>query len=267
MIDSQTFDSNYTLSLKNYEDPRTSNWFLMSSPGPTVAVCLSYVFLVKFVGPKVMEKKNPFSLRKILMAYNFFQVIFSAWLFYEFCASGWLTGEYSFRCQPIDISANPRTMRMVNVTWWYFFSKFTELVETIFFIMRKKFNQVNALHVFHHGIMPVSAWVATKYYPNGHGTFPGLLNTFVHVIMYSYYFLSAFGPEVQKYLWWKKYLTRLQMIQFVIIMFHALQLLVVDCNFPRIFIWYMGLLALSFYTLFKNFYDKEYKAKQNNKCK
>lgn len=44
------------------------------------------------------------------------------------------------------------------------------------------------------------------------GILCGALNASVHVVMYSYYFLSALGPEVQKYLWWKKYITKLQMV-------------------------------------------------------
>jgi len=39
-----------------------------------------------------------------------------------------------------------------------------------------------------------------------------MLNTFVHIIMYSYYMFAALGPRLQKYLWWKKYLTVLQMV-------------------------------------------------------
>ena len=27
----------------------------------------------------------------------------------------------------------------------------------------------------------------------------------VHVVMYFYYLMSAMGPSVQKYLWWKRY--------------------------------------------------------------
>lgn len=38
------------------------------------------------------------------------------------------------------------------------------------------------------------------------------LNVFIHVIMYTYYFLAALGPHMQKYLWWKIYLTKLQMV-------------------------------------------------------
>lgn len=50
------------------------------------------------------------------------------------------------------------------------------------------------------------------YFAGGHSTFFGLLNTFVHIIMYTYYMLAAMGPQMQKYLWWKKYLTALQMV-------------------------------------------------------
>lgn len=42
--------------------------------------------------------------------------------------------------------------------------------------------------------------------------FAGGINTLVHTIMYSYYFLAALGPQIKKYLWWKKYLTGLQIV-------------------------------------------------------
>ncbi|CAG2172672.1 unnamed protein product [Oppiella nova] len=47
------------------------------------------------------------------------------------------------------------------------------------------------------------------------------LNSSVHVIMYSYYLLSAFGPQIQSYLWWKRYITRLQLIQFALLIVYA----------------------------------------------
>jgi hypothetical protein len=64
-------------------DPRTAKWPLMSSPFPTLAICLSYVYVVKVLGPKLMENKKPMELRKVLIYYNLFQVLFSIWLFYE----------------------------------------------------------------------------------------------------------------------------------------------------------------------------------------
>ena len=45
------------------------------------------------------------------------------------------------------------------------------------------------------------------------GIVVGLINTFVHVIMYMYYFLAALGPHIQKYLWWKRYITVMQLVR------------------------------------------------------
>ncbi len=55
----------------------------MSSPLPTLLVCLTYVYIVKVLGPQLMANRKPFELRRTLIGYNLFQVIFSSWLFYE----------------------------------------------------------------------------------------------------------------------------------------------------------------------------------------
>lgn len=245
--------------LNKFGDPRTQNWPLMSSPFPTLALCLGYVYLVKVLGPRLMENRKPFQLRHTLILYNFLQVIFSAWLFYECLMGGWW-GSYSFRCQPVDHGTTGQAMRMVHACWWYYFSKFTEFFDTFFFVMRKKTSQVSTLHVIHHGCMPMSVWFGVKFTPGGHSTFFGLLNTFVHIVMYTYYLFTALGPQFQKYLWWKKYLTSLQMVQFVAIMVHAFQLLFIDCNYPKAFVWWIGMHAVMFFFLFNEFYQSTYKA-------
>jgi hypothetical protein len=154
---------------------------------------------------------------------------------------------------------------MAHGCWWYYFSKFTEFFDTFFFVMRKKYDQVSTLHVIHHGIMPMSVWFGVKFTPGGHSTFFGLLNTFVHIIMYTYYMLAAIGPQMQKYLWWKKYLTVLQMVQFIMVFFHASQLLFIECDFPQVFAWIILLHAVMFYFLFYNFYQQSYKTREDKK--
>ncbi|XP_063621360.1 very long chain fatty acid elongase AAEL008004 isoform X2 [Cydia splendana] len=243
--------------MDKYGDSRTNPWFLMSSPLPTLILCLSYVYLVKVLGPRFMENRKPYNLKNILIVYNFSQVLFSTWLFYECLMGGWLQ-YYSLRCQPVDYSDNPLATRMVHACWWYYFSKFTEFFDTIFFVLAKKYDHVSTLHVIHHGVMPMSVWFGVKFTPGGHSTFFGLLNTFVHIVMYTYYMLSAMGPSVRKYLWWKKYLTGLQMLQFIGIMVHAFQLLFIDCDYPRAFVWWIGMHAVMFFFLFKDFYNQSY---------
>lgn len=66
-----------------FKDPRVEGWLFLSSPLPTLLMCLSYVLLVKVIGPAYMKNRPAFEFRNTLVVYNFFQVIFSAWLFYE----------------------------------------------------------------------------------------------------------------------------------------------------------------------------------------
>lgn len=229
----------------------------MSSPFPTLCICLFYGYFSRVLGPKLMENRKPFQLRKVLIVYNLFQTLFSFWIFYEYMASGWGVN-YSLRCQPVDYSTSPLAMRMARTCWWYYISKFTEFFDTFFFILRKKYNQVSTLHVIHHGIMPMSVWMGLKFAPGGHSTFFALLNTFVHIIMYFYYMVAAMGPEYQKYIWWKKYLTTFQMVQFVAIFIHQFQLLFVECNYPKSFMVWIALHGVLFLFLFSNFYKQRY---------
>ncbi|XP_012154339.1 very long chain fatty acid elongase 7 [Megachile rotundata] len=250
--------------MDNKSDPRVNTYIMMGSPFPTIAICLFYAYFSKVLGPRLMENRKPFKLRKILIGYNLFQTIFSTWIFYEYLMSGWAKG-YSFRCQPVDYSYSPIALRMVNTCWWYYISKFTELFDTLFFILRKKTQHVSTLHVIHHGIMPFSVWLGAKFAPGGHSTFFALLNTFVHIIMYFYYMVAAMGPEYQKYIWWKKYLTTFQMVQFVLIMSHQFQLFFTECDYPRTFMIWIGLHGLLFLGLFSDFYKAKYGDRSKSK--
>jgi hypothetical protein len=59
------------------------DWPLMGSPFPTLAICLSYAYCVKLLVPRIMDSRKPMNLRGVLIVYNFVQVVFSAWMFYE----------------------------------------------------------------------------------------------------------------------------------------------------------------------------------------
>ncbi|DAA17940.1 TPA: elongation of very long chain fatty acids protein 7, partial [Bos taurus] len=240
-------------------DPRVEDWLLMSSPLPQTIILGFYVYFVTSLGPKLMENRKPFELKKVMITYNFSIVLFSVYMFYEFIMSGWGTG-YSFRCDIVDYSQSPTALRMVRTCWLYYFSKFIELLDTIFFILRKKNSQVTFLHVFHHTIMPWTWWFGVKFAAGGLGTFHAFLNTAVHVVMYSYYGLCALGPDYQKYLWWKKYLTSLQLIQFVLITIHISQFFFMeDCKYQfPVFQYIIMSYGCIFLLLFLHFWYRAY---------
>lgn len=99
------------------------------------------------------------------------------------------------------------------------------------------------------------------YLPGGHSTFFAMLNSFVHIVMYFYYMVAAMGPKYQKYIWWKKYLTTFQMLQFVAIFTHQFQLLFrPDCDYPKGFMVWIGLHGIMFLFLFSDFYKAKYRS-------
>ncbi|XP_056889567.1 elongation of very long chain fatty acids protein 7a isoform X2 [Takifugu flavidus] len=240
-------------------DSRTESWFLMSSPLPQTIVIAIYIYFVTSLGPRIMENRKPLDLKGVLIFYNFSVVALSVYMIYEFIMSGWGTG-YSFHCDLVNYSESPQALRMAATCWIYYFSKFIEMLDTVFFVLRKKSSQVTFLHVYHHSIMPFTWWFGVRFAPGGMGTFHALLNCVVHVIMYTYYGLSAMGPNYQKYLWWKKYLTTIQLIQFMLVTTHISQYFFIkDCpyQFP-IFIYIIGLYGLIFLFLFMNFWYHAY---------
>ncbi|XP_050303364.1 elongation of very long chain fatty acids protein 7-like isoform X2 [Anthonomus grandis grandis] len=238
-------------------DPRTSKWPLIETPIPTVVIVLMYLYIVLWLGPRIMANRKPFKLKEVLIVYNAAQVLFSLYMFYEHLASGWFW-DYSFKCQPVDYSANEKAMRMAKLCWIYYVSKLTELADTIFFVMRKKDSQISFLHVYHHSLTPLETWFLTRFIAGGHGTLQNLINNLVHTILYFYYMVAAMGPEYQKYIWWKKHLTTIQLIQFVIVFFHAAQLMTNDCGYPKLMAYGIMIQSVIFFSLFSNFYYQSF---------
>lgn len=156
----------------------------------------------------------------------------------------------------------------------YYLSKFTDFFETVTFVMLKRFDMVNLYHVAHHSIMPVSwhnqvtltivllrfnslhcfqisVWWGVKFLPGGHSTFFGFINTFVHVVIYSYFLTITLFPATRRiFFWWKTFYPFFQIAQFLLIFVHAFQLLWKnECNYPIAFVYFIGGHAVLFYIL------------------
>ncbi|XP_074661922.1 very long chain fatty acid elongase 4-like isoform X2 [Tubulanus polymorphus] len=237
-------------------DNRVADWFLMDSYLPTILLTIGYLVTVR-LGMNFMKHRKPFELRITLFIYNLALVVLNLHIFYQVLTTSWKLN-YSYTCQPVDYSDNPLSVNMAKALWWYYFSKLIEFLDTIFFILRKKFNQVSFLHVYHHATMFPIWWIGVKWVPGGQSFFGAMINSFIHVIMYTYYGVSALGPQYQKYLWWKKYLTILQLLQFMMGMFYASYSLYIDCDYPRWMQWIALLYGVTIIALFCNFYKQAY---------
>lgn len=105
-----------------------------------------------------------------------------------------------------------------------------------------------------------------------------MVNSCIHVVMYSYYALAAMGPTISKYLWWKKYLTIMQLVRFSFIahwkifnftifgeqvQFTTALIMGINgirsgCDFPLWMQYALVMYMMSFIVLFGNFYVQAY---------
>lgn len=252
----------YTIVEDALADPRVKMLPFMDNPLPTFGMCLTYLAWVLVIGPIYMRDRKPMNLRNTLIAYNAGQVLLSAYMFYEHLVAGWWF-DYNIGCQTVDYTDSAKSRRMLNLCYIYYFSKLTEFADTIFFVLRKKKSQITWLHLYHHSLTPIEAWILVKFLAGGNATFPNILNNFVHVCMYFYYMMSAMGPQYQKYLWWKKYMTELQIAQFVLCIGHCITALCTECAFPKFVSALLLLNSSIFFVLFMNFYVQSYRNKKS----
>lgn len=180
----------------------------MSTLKETVIALVTY-YIVIFGGRELMKKRDAFKLNPIFLVHNFYLTAISGVLLALFIEQLLPTLVRRGIFYTICDNNGGWTNQLVILYYLNYLTKYLELLDTVFLVLKKK--PLTFLHTYHHGatallcytqligLTPIS-WV------------PITLNLTVHVVMYWYYFQSARGIRV----WWKKYITIMQITQFVI---------------------------------------------------
>ncbi|UXI15467.1 long chain fatty acid CoA ligase [Sarcoptes scabiei] len=219
-------------------DPRTVNlWLMAHGPWKLIGFTSLYLGFVYF-GRKFMANRKPYELRSSMLGYNILLVVINLFFLYESLV--WIdfgAKLFDFRF-PSPTDRSKKTMHIIEI---------------------KKEKQLTVLHIYHHISVPVIGWISSWISP----TMPvlglfAMLNCFCHVIMYSYYALSALGPQLQPFLWWKKYITQIQLFQFALIGLYGICLNLWHQNYPFIYRMMPVTQAIIFLAMFGNFYIRSY---------
>ncbi|CAN8003690.1 unnamed protein product, partial [Ixodes pacificus] len=245
-------------------DPRTLSWFLAGNKSFLATLLIGYVYLVKVGGPRFMKNRKPYeNLKPVIVLYNLAMVFLNMYFVKNFLTRSYLGGGYNLICQGINFEAKDETTKeFLVLCWWYLWVRVADFLDTIFFVLRKKDSHVSFLHVVHHILVVFNGWYGLAFGPDGQVALGIILNSFVHVVMYSYYFLSLMGPAVRPYLWWKRYLTQFQLVQFVIMFIHIIMPLFMSCGYPKLHSTIVLVEAIFFFTMFMRFYSKAYSNKR-----
>lgn len=234
----------------------SSDYFIVQKPGYMILGLFYYTFLVSIFhivkNDLIYTFKYP---KQVLFIHNVVSILSSLYIFCGILYETY-THNYSLYGNQLDTTHTALT----HYIWVFHITKYYEFMDTVIMILRKSFRQVTFLHVYHHTSVVLYTWFVLYDHPGGDYYMGPLLNSWVHIWMYVYYLLSSFMCKQSrtKYLWWSTYLTKMQILQFVINLFYSIySLMYSPYNTP---LYKYGLYhQLSFIILFGHFYHHKYK--------
>lgn len=68
-------------------------------------------------------------------------------------------------CESLDFSDSFVGLSSARVVYCYMIVKILDLFDTIFFVLRKKGQQISFLHVYHHVAILLGAWIGVQWAP------------------------------------------------------------------------------------------------------
>ncbi|GAM25772.1 hypothetical protein SAMD00019534_089470 [Acytostelium subglobosum LB1] len=220
-----------------------------------IGIYLFTIFSIKFL----MRNREAFELKSASVIHNFILCVWSlamcAGVVYECYKRIMGEGPLFTLCETAaGYNQGP------SYYWSYIFylSKFYELFDTVIIVLKKK--PLIFLHVYHHCIV---VWLCWYFLYTGWSLqlWVVFLNTFVHVFMYYFYLNCALGIQV----WWKKYITMIQIIQFccfaLVGILHLGLINTVGCQTHYSAFASAYLINFSFLFLFTQFFKRSYDTK------
>lgn len=192
-------------------------------------------------------------LRESMILYNVSQIALNGWMVWRFLDAVINKG-HPFIGDIYTTSAGTSF-----AVWVHYCDKYLEFFDTYFMVLRGRMDQVSFLHVYHHFSIAWAWYLAMNLFPGGDAYFGALLNSFIHVLMYSYYALALLKIACP----WKKYLTQAQLLQFTSVVIYSIfsyQLYPPEQHETKhtmailIQVWEM----LSLFALFSFFYARSY---------
>jgi elongation of very long chain fatty acids protein 4 len=236
-------------------------WLLTVDLGYLFIVLFSLLFLKPSTPPAAADsntkkvKKEKGFMDHFKLFHNFFLFALSLYMCLEAIRQA-VIANYSVFGNDLGKGTPEQQKGMANIIWIFYMSKSYEFFDTFIMIINGKWKQVSFLHVYHHSTIFAIWWMIARFAPGGDCYFCVILNSFVHVVMYAYYFFTSIGWNFIRVV--KPYITSLQMTQFMAMTVQSLYDYMYPPVYPRNIVILLGGYMLTLLTLFGNFFIQSY---------
>lgn len=217
---------------------------------------LAFVFIAVQI-QKMRGDKKIEGLYGFKFAYNIVQIMLCSYMCIDALVQAVKNDYTVLPCEPFN-KTNPA---MGFILYVFYLSKILDFADTVFIIAECRWKQLSFLHVYHHFSIFLFYWLNLNVGFDGDVFLTIILNGFIHTVMYTYYFVSL---HTTNDIWWKKFLTMSQMIQFAIMNIQAAYLIMTDCSlFPiniiKAYFYYIVSLLILFMHFFlqDNYFNKK----------
>uniref|UniRef100_V5H8Q2 Elongation of very long chain fatty acids protein n=2 Tax=Ixodes ricinus TaxID=34613 RepID=V5H8Q2_IXORI len=172
----------------------------MGSPLPIVALLSFYLLFALHLGPRLMRNRQPFNIRRLVVAYNVAMVCMSLYFIYVSVEYAKLRSEGSLLCWPSDPRPSDENMYFLHRAWYYMLMKAGGIAGHA--VLRPPQEGHPPEFLAHSSPLPgtlVGLVGATTLGLTGHGLrVPDCSNSAVHVVMYGYYASRRVGAELRR---------------------------------------------------------------------
>eukprot|EP01098_Paradermamoeba_levis_P002671 TRINITY_DN130_c0_g1_i1.p1 TRINITY_DN130_c0_g1~~TRINITY_DN130_c0_g1_i1.p1 ORF type:complete len:258 (-),score=66.37 TRINITY_DN130_c0_g1_i1:75-848(-) len=218
---------------------------------------------------RYMKDKKEWNVKNFSRVYDVFQVLLCSYMTYGLVYTPIQTilsldwSNISFIDALIRIFGNPVHSAFVErVMFVHYLSKIADFADTFIILVKKDYRRLSFLHIYHHlSIFLVWGYLGKESVlsieANGIGA---LYNSFIHVLMYSHYFIVSFGIQNP----YKKLLTNMQITQFYVLFAHATFCMYFQTH-PLAYLQFLYMLVMI--VLFTQFHRETYGPTQHSAVK
>ena len=229
-----------------------------------MSIVYSIIYIIAiFCGQKIMEKREKFDLKRLLIAWNFTLAIFS------FIGSIRFFPHFIFVLTTKGVDSSICVLDFIQgvpLCWLTLFtlSKYAELIDTLFIVLRKQ--KLIFLHWYHHATVLIYCWLSVRDDSSTSRWFI-LMNYIIHTFMYAYYAFRALRFQIPK--WVNIAITTGQLSQMVVgIYVNTIAYIKKNrgerCDTKYSNIYWSFIMYFSYFLLFLNYFYHAYVRKPSN---